>query len=280
MRPDLADRTSNDPNTTRPDFLTLGGNSETPFVLDENNLKEHHSLEDFETLDDVGRALGERYHGGVHINLGGTMASFDSPMDPAFYSWHGEVDGVVQEWLQTDNGQAWAAANPEAAAPWGGSPTTAEPPIAGSIEPIEIPDETRDMFSNLAVGFDIDVDSDGVLETSEISDFLQSEYGMDAEEATRVAGFIVRASEDGSVDSGQELAQLMGVETLEHSDLERLVDFLESAEGGDPFNSGSVDSQAVENLKLQAALSAETNGTNDTEVSIPAPNGTGRGVLV
>jgi hypothetical protein len=46
------------------------------------------------------------------------MGNFDSPMDPTFFSWHGEVDGVVNEWLQTENGQAWAAENPAAAAPW------------------------------------------------------------------------------------------------------------------------------------------------------------------
>jgi len=52
--PNLADRLSNDPNTTRPDFLTEGGNAQPPFPLDG---KDYHGLEDFESLDDLGRAL-------------------------------------------------------------------------------------------------------------------------------------------------------------------------------------------------------------------------------
>lgn len=54
VSPELDDRTSDHPNTTRPDHLMPDGNNETPFILDG---KAHYGLEDFETLDDLGRAL-------------------------------------------------------------------------------------------------------------------------------------------------------------------------------------------------------------------------------
>jgi hypothetical protein len=72
------------------------------------------SLGDFENPDQLGRALGmSGYHASVHARIGGTMGGFDSPRDPAFYGWHGHIDKVIDEWLATENGQAWAEANPD-----------------------------------------------------------------------------------------------------------------------------------------------------------------------
>lgn len=242
ISPELADRRSNDPNTTRPAFLTVGGNSETPFMLDG---KAHHSLEDFETLDDLGRALGMSYHGSVHINLGGTMATFDSPMDPTFYAWHGEVDGVVKEWLQTENGQAWAAENPETAALWGVT-SQSESNVGGGIE---FPDGIGNIFSNLAVGLEMDADDSGTLDAPEIAEFLQSEYGMSQQQAAKIANYLVRNSDDG-IQSGQELANLMGVNTLKYTDTEKFQDAVSQILGGN----GSEDTRAIEQLKFRVAI--------------------------
>ena len=70
------------------------------------------SLGDFESLDELGRVIGLRYHGAGHNVAGGAMMSFASPTDAAFFGWHQNIDGIVDDWLNTDNGQRWAADNP------------------------------------------------------------------------------------------------------------------------------------------------------------------------
>lgn len=211
--------------------------------------KPHSGLEDFESLDDLGRALGERYHGRVHGNLGGTMGGVSSPMDPTFYSWHGEVDGVVKEWLQTENGQAWAAENPEEAALWGVTADDTGGTIwdPGTFEP---PEEVIRGLANALTGLLMDENQNGTLERAEISAFLQDEYGMSVGQANKIANFLVNQSDDG-IQSGNELADLMGVQTLNYTDAERIQDVIASFTGGEC----SQDSLAIARLKMRVALS-------------------------
>jgi hypothetical protein len=112
-------RTTSDPNVFLPSWLspTGEGTEEGDAQFGETvtvDGQTFSSLEDFENPDQLGRAMGESgYHASVHSNLGGTMGGFASPRDAAFYLWHGHIDGLVDQWLETENGQAWAAANPD-----------------------------------------------------------------------------------------------------------------------------------------------------------------------
>ena len=120
--PELRDptgrRTNDNANVHLPNWLSPGGRG-----TDEGNRdfgssvtidgRTYNNLEDFEDPDTLGRAFGESgYHASAHNRLGGVMAGFDSPRDPSFYLWHGHIDRIVDQWLQTPNGQRWAAANP------------------------------------------------------------------------------------------------------------------------------------------------------------------------
>jgi hypothetical protein len=57
--------------------------------------------------------LGFFYHGAGHNAVGGIMSSFASPADPMFWGWHGHIDQILDAWLATPTGQAWAASNPD-----------------------------------------------------------------------------------------------------------------------------------------------------------------------
>lgn len=112
-------RRTDDPNVYLPNWLsptgegTEEGNTQFGDTVTVDG-QTFDSLDDFENPDQLGRALGESgYHASVHSALGGTMSGFASPRDAAFYLWHGHIDGLVDQWLETDNGQAWAAANPD-----------------------------------------------------------------------------------------------------------------------------------------------------------------------
>ena len=68
------------------------------------------SLDDVENPDQLGRAFGTSgYHASAHSDIDGVMGGFASPEDPLFYGLHDHIDAVVDEWLATPNGEAWAA---------------------------------------------------------------------------------------------------------------------------------------------------------------------------
>ncbi len=73
----------------------------------------HSILGDFENLDRLGRTIGAYYHKSYHQAVDGTMFFNYSPSDPIFYGWHALLDNIISNWLETPNGQAWAAANPD-----------------------------------------------------------------------------------------------------------------------------------------------------------------------
>jgi hypothetical protein len=111
-------RVSSDPQVSLPGWLTTDGQGTEEGNADFGQTvtidgKEYGSLNDFKTPDELGRALGESgYHASVHSRMGGTMGGFASPKDPTFYAWHGHIDGLIDQWLATDSGKEWAAANP------------------------------------------------------------------------------------------------------------------------------------------------------------------------
>lgn len=74
----------------------------------------YFQLGDFESLDALGRVIGTSYHVPYHSRVGGTMIDpAISPTDPIFYGWHGLIDKIASNWLNTTKGQQWRAANPD-----------------------------------------------------------------------------------------------------------------------------------------------------------------------
>ena len=52
------------------------------------------ALGQFTTTAELALAIGTSYHGAVHNTIGGTMATFSSPLAPIFYPWHGYIDHI------------------------------------------------------------------------------------------------------------------------------------------------------------------------------------------
>jgi len=94
-------------------FLTIDGGNPWSNPWDRSG-KQYRSLHDFTTPDELAQAIGlSGYHGSTHVMIGGVMATFRSPLDDAFYLWHGHIDHILDEWLtKTANGKKWAAEHP------------------------------------------------------------------------------------------------------------------------------------------------------------------------
>lgn len=88
-----------------PSYLTLDGGGDN-FVLEGRSVE---SLNDIQSVDELGRVIGmSGFHGRGHSLIGGTMSSFESPRNPQFYSWHGEIDSIIDQWKNnTKAGQNW-----------------------------------------------------------------------------------------------------------------------------------------------------------------------------
>lgn len=56
------------------------------------------SLGQFQSLDELGRAIDSGWHGTVHNTIGGDMPQFHSPIDPVFWRWHRWIDNVRATW--------------------------------------------------------------------------------------------------------------------------------------------------------------------------------------
>ncbi len=103
------ERFSTTPNVPTPSWLTLAGGGTGAPVFG------YTRLDEFKTLDELGRAFGSGppdnlgYHGAGHAAVGGVMWSRRAPEDPVFWLWHRHIDNVIETWLTTPNGQAWSA---------------------------------------------------------------------------------------------------------------------------------------------------------------------------
>ena len=81
--PELTAGTLNaNPNVTPPTWTTMAGGADVAPVFG------YTALGQFKTTAELGRAIGTSYHGTVHNTVGGTMATFSSPLAPIFYPWH------------------------------------------------------------------------------------------------------------------------------------------------------------------------------------------------
>lgn len=58
-------------------------------------------LDQFQSLDELGRAIDSGWHGTVHNTIGGDMKKFHSPIDPVFWRWHRWIDNVRVTWEAT-----------------------------------------------------------------------------------------------------------------------------------------------------------------------------------
>jgi hypothetical protein len=92
MPPHLLTGANNtNPGVPTPSWATvLGGATPAP-------LFGHTALPQFRITDELGRAIAG-YHGSVHNAVGGIMATFQSPLAPIFYPWHGYIDHIWEEW--------------------------------------------------------------------------------------------------------------------------------------------------------------------------------------
>lgn len=80
------------------------------------------TLADYESLDEMACVITQPYHRGVHITVGGDMATLMSPKDPIFYGWHLYFDRFVNDWAN----QRAAEHPPEVA--------YVHPPAGGPVE--------------------------------------------------------------------------------------------------------------------------------------------------
>ncbi len=84
--PELTAGTVNaNPNVTPPTWTTMAGGTDVAPVFG------YTALGQFKTTAELGRAIGTSYHGTVHNTVGGTMATFSSPLAPIFYPWHSYI---------------------------------------------------------------------------------------------------------------------------------------------------------------------------------------------
>jgi Common central domain of tyrosinase len=101
--PELTAGTVNaNPNVTPPTWTTMAGGTDVAPVFG------YTALGQFKTTAELGRAIGTSYHGTVHQTVGGTMATFSSPLAPIFYPWHSYIDHIWAQWQRRTMAQPTA----------------------------------------------------------------------------------------------------------------------------------------------------------------------------
>jgi hypothetical protein len=81
-----------DPHCKTPTWATVTGG------IDVEPLYGYTNLCQFKSLDELGRAIDNGWHGTVHNTIGGDMSQFHSPIDPVFWRWHKWIDNVRAAW--------------------------------------------------------------------------------------------------------------------------------------------------------------------------------------
>lgn len=92
-------RNTSNPRIPLPSWATQAGGS------DRDPIFGYTSLGQFQSSDELGRSLGDNFHGSVHGTIGGDMNSFISPRDPIFYPWHAFLDDLWSEWEELRTSQ-------------------------------------------------------------------------------------------------------------------------------------------------------------------------------
>jgi hypothetical protein len=101
--PELTAGTANaNPNVKPPTWTTLAGGTDVAPVFG------YTALGQFTTTAELALAIGTSYHGTVHNTIGGTMATFSSPLAPIFYPWHGYIDHIWAQWQRRTMAQPTA----------------------------------------------------------------------------------------------------------------------------------------------------------------------------
>jgi hypothetical protein len=75
-----------------PSWATIAGGSDLDPLFGYTNLLQ------FQSLDELGKAIDSGWHGVVHNTIGGDMMQYHSPIDPVFWRWHKWVDSVRAHW--------------------------------------------------------------------------------------------------------------------------------------------------------------------------------------
>jgi hypothetical protein len=85
-------RDSNNPGIALPSWATINGGTQGSPIFG------YTALGQFQSSDELGRALGANFHSSVHNAIGGDMETFASPRDPIFYPWHAFLDDIWSQW--------------------------------------------------------------------------------------------------------------------------------------------------------------------------------------
>ncbi len=86
------ERSTNSPGIALPSWATIAGGTQGSPIFG------YTALDQFQSSDELGRALGANFHGAVHNTIGGDMGTFASPRDPIFYPWHAFLDDIWSRW--------------------------------------------------------------------------------------------------------------------------------------------------------------------------------------
>jgi tyrosinase-like protein len=81
------------PHCKTPAWATIAGGTEPAPGYGYTRLAE------FQSLDELGRAIDSGWHGLVHNTIDGDMSTFHSPIDPVFWRWHRWIDNVRADWV-------------------------------------------------------------------------------------------------------------------------------------------------------------------------------------
>lgn len=89
-------------NSSEPEFPTR-----PPEITSKGEQKTVNRLEDFESVDELGRVIGLSWHGELHGVLGAILLNFESPRAPQFYCLHQSIAKKTDEYLETQKGKQW-----------------------------------------------------------------------------------------------------------------------------------------------------------------------------
>lgn len=97
-KPTRFTRANTQPRVTMPPWLTAQGVGDAKTWGKKDPSFGRSKLADFTSEDELGQAIGLYYHAEGHIAVGGTMATFNSPLDPMFWGWHKHIQNIVEQY--------------------------------------------------------------------------------------------------------------------------------------------------------------------------------------
>ena len=133
-------------------------------------------------------------------------------------------------------------------------------------KPIVVPNLPTNYLSNAVYAANnIEKDGEAGLSKKEISLYIQETYGVDAETADKIADYALRKA-GGEINNGGQLANALGLDTLEKTTSEKLQDLHADLTGGKP----SKDTQRIDLLAILVNAAATLPPRDDRPLIPPA----------